>query len=171
MPAKFFQNFLIFLNSDHVTGRRIQSGILRVWPELYIQADGRNHGFGLQAGNAALMTAKGDQREELHKASCYYYNEHFEMLRDSRLHRFFSSCLCLTEFSFLVELCYICLFQRPGSQEQEELLAALLSWKLPIVLVPFCDLGFFESQVPAVGVEPLKLWTFSSLKKICPLGP
>lgn len=33
-------------------------------------------------------------------------------------YRVFSSCSCqlyLTEFSFLVELCCVCLFQRPGS--------------------------------------------------------
>lgn len=85
----FFQFFLIFLASDHVTGIRIPSGILRVWPELYIQAAGRNHGFGLHSGNSALVTAKKDQRKELHRASCYYYNEHFEMLRDGKLHFFF----------------------------------------------------------------------------------
>lgn len=165
-------NFIcrIFLTSDHVTGSMTPSGILE---------SGLSFTFKQLEEIMVLVYALGTLpwwllREARGKNDIgHLATTTMSILKCLEIadYRVFSSCscqLCLTEFSVLVDLCYICLFQRPGSLEQKEPLTALLPWKLPIVFVPFCELGFFESQVPAVGVEPLKMWTFSYVEKSVP---
>lgn len=118
MPAKFYLQSLSYRWPCH--RQKDSKWDLRVWPEVCIPAAGRNRGFGLYAGSPALVTSEGRARRKS-------YIGHLDTTTTSILkcleiadYTVFSTCSCqlhLTEFSFLADLCYICLFQRPGSLE------------------------------------------------------
>lgn len=157
-----------FLTSSPVTNRKIPSGILESGLRFAYQQLEEIVVLGYMLGALPWWL----RRESRGKS----YIGHLDTTTTSILkcleiadYTFFSTCSCqlhLTEFSFLADLRYICLFQRPGSLEQKELLAALQSWKLPIVLVPFCELGFFKVRFQLWVWSPWKCGLLTLLKKL-----